>query len=296
MIEIQDGSANLAKVNSGVISKPEKPITIGQLELELLKRYPREDAEPWDRTGMLVGDPSALVEGVAVALDVTASAIAAAKRAGANVLLTHHPVFLDAPSTISPSHEAADVSGVNVYKAVEAGVALINFHTALDVSADALRLFPEMLSLDFERLLVTRQSDPKKGYGQFCRVRENERPLKLAHLAARCLSVFGHAPRVWGDAETKIETVAIANGAAGSVVSACHDAHVDCLVCGEVKYHAALDASQAGLSIVELGHDVSELPLAAVLAQAAIDAGVPASAVTLVDQSSNWSIPDSTRI
>lgn len=297
MIAIEDGStSSLAKVASGVIAKPGKPMTIGQLELELLARFPGSDAEEWDRTGLLVGDPAALVAGVAVALDPTSGAIEAAKKAGANVLLTHHPAFLDPPEAFSPSHAVASAPGVNVYNAIASGVALMNFHTALDVSAEVAGVLPGMLGLDVVGALMPAEPDSARGYGQVCEVRKTDKPFRLSHLAARCTSVFGRVPRVWGDFSTALECIAVANGSAGGVVDLAAKMHVDCLVCGETRYHAALDAVQAGLAVVELGHDVSELPLTAVLAQAAIDSGIPAANVTVIDQSDNWTTPDSTRI
>jgi dinuclear metal center YbgI/SA1388 family protein len=289
-------TSSLAKVNAGLPVRPEKPLTIGQLELELLARFPRENAEAWDRMGLLVGDPAALVEGVAVALDPTGEAIQAASRAGANVLLTHHPAFLDAPQAFSPSHSVATVPGVNVYNAIANGVALMNFHTALDVSKEAAGVLPNMLGLAAGDALEPLEGKPGLGYGRICTVRATDAPFKLAHLAARCTSVFGRTPRVWGDFAQVLERVAVFNGSGRSAVGPALEAGADCLVCGELGYHVALDAWQAGLAVVELGHDVSELPLAAVLAQAAIDAGLPASCVSVVDQSKNWACPDSTRL
>ena len=297
MIVIEDGNGmELTKVQAGEIAKPAKQLAVGELELALLARFPREDAEPWDRTGLLVGDPLAQVSGVAVALDATLGAIRAAAGFGANVLLTHHPAFLDPPEAFSPSRDIASAAGVNVFTAAQLGVALMNFHTALDANLPATRLFSHMLSLDFERLLLPRDDDAEKGYGQLCAVRESDKPFTLARLAARCTSVFNRTPRVWGDMSAKVERVVVANGSAGEVADACLPAQADCLVCGEIKYHAALEASQAGLAIVELGHDVSELPLVALLAQAAIDAGVAPDDVFVLDQSTNWSMPDATRI
>lgn len=296
MIEIEDGASELAKVASGDIAKLAKPLSIGQLEFVLSARYPRKDAEEWDRMGLLVGDPAARVTGVAVALDATSKAIEAAKRLGANVLLTHHPAFLDSPVAFSPSYDLAAPAGVNVYVAISEGIALMNYHTALDVSAAALRLLPRLLNLDFQRVLVPLAHDDSRGYGQLCAVRADDEPFKLAHLSARCTSVFGRAPRVWGDLSTPVKRVVIANGSAGNVVEASLRANADCLVCGELRYHASLDAAQAGLAIVELGHDVSELPLCALLAQAATDAGVAVEDVHVIDQSGNWVEPDSIRM
>ena len=295
MIEIVDAH-DLAKQNSGTLNKPEKPLTIGQLELALLDRFPRKDAEPWDRTGLTVGDPAKLVTRVAVALDPTPQAVLTAAREGANVLLTHHPAFIDAPEAFSPSYDVADAAGVGVYVAVENGVALMNFHTALDASVQATRLFPRMLNLDFDRLLVPLAHDSNKGYGMFCTVRATDAPFTVERMAARATSVFGRAPRVWGDSASRVSSVVVANGSAGSVIDACVKAKADCLVCGEIRYHAALAASQAGLAIVEVGHDLSELPLCAILAQAANEVGVAQDCITMIDQSANWYHPEATRV
>ena len=296
MIKIEDGASSLAKVDVGGISKQVKPLSVGELELALLKRWPQEDAYEWDRTGLLVGDPAQTVTGVAVALDPTGESISAAAKMGANVLLTHHPAYLDPPPRFMPSHKLATTPGVNVFTAISNGIALMNFHTALDVSAEATRLLASMLNLEFERVLDPLPDNPEKGLGQVCAVRSSDKPFKLAHLAARCTSVFGRAPRMWGNTATLVERLVIANGSAGDTVWSSLDAGITCLICGEIGYHKALDASQAGMRIIEVGHDVSEFPLTALLAQAAIDAGIPSDRVAIVDQTGKWTVPDSTRI
>ena len=63
-----------------------------------------------------------------------------------------------------------------------------------------------------------------------------------------------------------------------------------------VKYHDALELSAAGLSVIELGHDVSELPLVAVLAEALLRVGVPDDRMVAIDQSANWAYPEAIRI
>jgi len=295
MIVIEDAH-DLAKRNSGPLNKQERPLTVGQLEMALLKRFPREDAESWDRMGLVAGDPAALVTGVAVALDPTPAAVQAAEHAQANVLLTHHPAFIEPPTAFSNSYDVADFAGVTVHEAIRSGVALMNFHTALDVSVEATRLYPNLMNFDFERILIPLEHAADKGYAMLCSVRAADKPFKLAHLAARATSVFGQAPRVWGDFDARLERVVIVNGSAGDMVQASIDAKADCLVCGELRYHAALAASQAGLALVEVGHDVSEFPLCALLAQAAREAGVPSNGVSLVDQTANWRYPDATRV
>lgn len=285
----------LAQRASGVLSKPVSAVTTGALERALLAEFPAADAEAWDRTGMTVGDPARLVTGVAVALDPTVEAIENAANAGANVLVTHHPAFLAPPSSFMPASSVAANPGAGVWRAVERGVSILSYHTALDVSVRAQRVLPGMLNLNFQQVLVPIPGSRDKGYGQLCALGEDD-GLTLGQLAARCTSVFGRTPRVWGDFPRELDRVVTATGSAGDLGRACLQAQVDCLVCGEIKYHDALELSQAGLAIIDLGHDTSELPLVAVLADAVESVGIPGDLVMVVDQGDNWSYPETLRV
>lgn len=157
-------------------------------------------------------------------------------------------------------------------------------------------MLPGMLGLDFKGRVLEPAGGAGgsgdacgKGYGQVCSVRLADSPFSLAQLAARCTSVFGRAPRVWGSLSQELKTVATCTGSAASLAQKCVCNHVDCLVCGEVKYHDALACAEAGLAIIDLGHDVSELPFTVVLADAVRCIGVPDDRITVVNQGDNWS-------
>ncbi len=90
--------------------------------------FPVEWAEPWDRVGLLCGDAAEPVTGVLVSLDPTPDALARAAAAGANLLVTHHPVFLEPPRRLLAGAGAPGI----VYAAVSQGVALACAHTNLD--------------------------------------------------------------------------------------------------------------------------------------------------------------------
>ena len=297
MSEEFNGVSNrdLAAVNADVLRRvSDIRWSVGGIERALLERYPVSDAEDWDRMGLLVGDPFEEAKGVAIALDPTVDAVRNAVSAGANVLLTHHPVFLDPPNRIRPLGTGDHGPGTVVWEAVKSGVSLINFHTALDVSADAAQMLPGMLGLEFQSI-VERVTADGRGYGQLCTIRPTDAPMTLRSLAARCLSVFGRPARVWGDFDTHLDTVVTCTGSAGDLVDHCLEAGYTCLVCGESRYHTVLPAIEAGLCVIELGHDVSELPLCAVLAAALRSAGYPETHITILDQSSNWTTPEAIR-
>lgn len=265
-------------------------LTIGQLEAALLSHFPSSDAEAWDRTGLIVGDPSATVSKVAVALDPTVSAIKEAANRGANVLVTHHPPFLDNPDTFKPAESVAQVSGAGVWTAVSNGVALMCFHTALDVSIPAQKMLPDILGLTQTGVLDKIPQSQDKGYGQIC-VIDEEKTMRLEDLASTCADAFNRSPRVWGRKDAAINSVVTGTGSGSNLCRPCMENAIDCLICGELKYHAALDLSEAGVSIIELGHDVSELPLTLPLRDAVEESGISPEDVVMIDQTSNWYAP-----
>lgn len=98
------------------------------------KLYSPELAEDWDNVGLQVGDPGASLERVMVALDPSLSAIQAARDAGAQALVTHHPLLFRPIKRLTPE----DAVGQALWTAVRDGVAIISAHTNLDCAADGL--------------------------------------------------------------------------------------------------------------------------------------------------------------
>ena len=107
---------------------------VAELERALLARYPKADAEGWDHVGLSVGDPAAKITCVACALDATEANVHRALEAGANVLLTHHPIYIKAPEAFCPADSARPQCSAALYEAARCGVNIISLHTNLDLS------------------------------------------------------------------------------------------------------------------------------------------------------------------
>lgn len=266
--------------------------TVGRFVAALEAMFPPAHAERWDRTGLLVGDADRPLGNVAVALDPTPAAVRQAHAAGAGVLLTHHPAFIEPPCRIAPIESGGSPAGAAVFEAASRGVALVNFHTALDVSLQAQEMMPGMLSLSRIGVLEPLDACADLGYGQICLVDPDGGAIGIDALACQCAQAFGRVPRVWGPPEREVRRVVTWTGSAGDAPLKCLEQGIDALICGEVKYHTALDAASAGLALIELGHDVSELPFTTVLARAACAAGVAQERITCLAQDGNWRHPD----
>ncbi|HOI55121.1 MAG TPA: Nif3-like dinuclear metal center hexameric protein [Phycisphaerae bacterium] len=90
--------------------------------------------ESWDNCGLLVGDPAASVTRLLVALDHTEAVVKEARRLKAELLVTHHPLFLPPLKRLCPDTHDGRIA----LDLAAAGVALIAAHTNYDAARDGL--------------------------------------------------------------------------------------------------------------------------------------------------------------
>lgn len=96
--------------------------------------YPPVLSEEWDNAGLQAGDPSAELKRVLVCLDPSEKALDAAREAGAQALLTHHPLLFRALKNLTP----VDEMGRILFRSIREGVAVLCAHTNLDKAAPGL--------------------------------------------------------------------------------------------------------------------------------------------------------------
>ncbi|MBS6598151.1 MAG: Nif3-like dinuclear metal center hexameric protein, partial [Collinsella sp.] len=185
---------------------------VAELERALLARYPKMDAEGWDHVGLSVGDPAAEITGVACALDATEANVRRAQEAGANVLLTHHPVYIKAPDVFCPADATRPQCSASLYEAARCGVSIISLHTNLDRSHEARVCLSELLGAEPMSSLEHVDEPELTGLGALATLHD---PCSLRNLAVRAATAFGSDPRVWGEADHPCRTAAILGGSLG---------------------------------------------------------------------------------
>lgn len=118
--------------------------TVGDVVAALDALYPPETAEEWDVVGLTCGDRQSPARRVMFAIDPLPSVVNEALEWGADLLVTHHPLFLH------PTHSVATDTwkGSLLHRLIRGGCALYTAHTNADVArggvndalADALGL------------------------------------------------------------------------------------------------------------------------------------------------------------
>lgn len=92
---------------------------------------PRHLAESWDNVGLQVGDPRAEVDRVLLALDVSLGVAEEAKEKGAGLIVSHHPMMLKPPKSISLDRP----DGALIGYLLRNGITVYAAHTNLDIAA-----------------------------------------------------------------------------------------------------------------------------------------------------------------
>jgi dinuclear metal center YbgI/SA1388 family protein len=95
--------------------------------------------------------------------------------------------------------------------------------------------------------------------GMIGRTGSLDSPTSLADFADRCSRVLGVGPRVAGDRNTTIGTVAVVPGSGADFVEDAA-AVADVLVTGDLSHHRARQALDMGLAVIDAGHAPTERP------------------------------------
>lgn len=213
------------------------------------ERYPLDFAESWDNPGLLAGSPDWEIRKVFLALDVTDETLDAAIEAGADMLITHHPLIFSGMKKITGD----DFIGRRILKLIENHICCYAMHTNFDVlgmaelSGDYLRLsHREVLEVTFEA------EGRREGLG---------RVGMLPHaMTLRECSVFVKEQfalpfvKFYGNPDTKVEKAAVCTGSGKSLIKAVKKSKAQVYITGDMDYHASIDAVAQGICIIDAGH------------------------------------------
>jgi dinuclear metal center YbgI/SA1388 family protein len=102
--------------------------TLGQITALLDEWFPPHHADDWDAVGLVLGDPAHDVRRVLLAVDPVTSVADEAILHDADLLITHHPLFLKGVHGFA----ATDPKGRVAHRLVSNGCALFTAHTNAD--------------------------------------------------------------------------------------------------------------------------------------------------------------------
>ena len=207
---------------------------------------PKELALEFDNPGLLVEPDHAEITRVLVALDCTKAVAEEAVAWGADLVLTHHPLFFHPVKRLAYSDPATAAACVLVRN----GIGHFAAHTNLDAAHGGVNdtlcaLFGIREAIPFD-----------EGVGRVGTLKE---PVTLEAFAKRAETILHARVAFSGAPERMISRMAVMGGSGGSSVTLAAAQGADLLLTGELKHSDALDAQMLGLSLIVAGHYETEV-------------------------------------
>lgn len=219
------------------------------------KIAPAELKEDYDNVGLMVGSSSAEVKKILIALDATLEVIDEAIEAGAELIITHHPLLFRKPSTITDD----TLLGRKIMTLIKNNINLYSSHTNFDSVKGGLNdTIVEILGFKNKKVM---DPSPIKGFEEsgLGRIVEADEPMSLEDLILKIKNSLGikNLRYIKGN-NTGIKKIAIINGSGQDFFQMAVSLGADCIITGDTTYHFASDYKEVGINIIDIGHFGSE--------------------------------------
>lgn len=217
----------------------------------------------FDNVGILVGHSENKVNKVLTALDITDDVIDEAIEKGADLIVSHHPMFFSLKSVSD-----ADPVGRRILKMISNGISAICMHTNLDAAEGGVNdVLAEKAGIkEPEMLTIDGYDESGKPYciGRFGEIEEETEFSDYLGFIKKQLNCGGLRYCYGGK---KVKRVAVMGGSGGSEIELAVKNGCDTFVTADVKYHQFLDARDVGINIIDADHFCTENVIIPVLAE-----------------------------
>ena len=221
--------------------------------IEILEQLaPKSLACEWDNTGLQVGSPEDEFTGVYVALDAVPETVEAAIKAGCSLLVTHHPLLFSPVSNITDD----TVNGRMILSMIRAGLSCYSMHTSYDKTVGGMAdAAAKRINMTDCRPLEEAQEDGS-GIGRAGLLCFNNR-VTVRDMAKIVRDAFGlsTAAIYTKNENAPVCRAAILPGSGTAEWALALGAGADVYITGDMNYHTAMDAVNAGLAVIDAGHD-----------------------------------------
>ena len=215
----------------------------------LNEHHPQKFAEDWDNVGLLVGDDQKEISHVFLALDLTEPVLDEAVAAGADMILTHHPMIFSGIKKIN-NHT---FTGRKILRLIKEDIPYFAMHTNYDVlgMADLSADYTKMH--DTTVLSITEERDGEvQGFGRVGKLPREMTLREYAQLVKESLKL--NDVKVYGNLDSMVKCAAVCTGSGKSMIKDVIKAGADVYVTGDIDHHTGIDTVAQGLALIDAGH------------------------------------------
>jgi dinuclear metal center YbgI/SA1388 family protein len=233
--------------------------TLESVLTQITALWPESGAQEWDSPGLVVGSPQHVIESIHLVVDVTPDTIAEAKEAGANLIISHHPLLLKGVTSVAESTYKGHV----VAELIRAGMALYSAHTNADVvpTGTSSRLADLMGIVNHEPLVPG--SQPGHGLGRVGSLPQEMSLYELAVALGEVLPQTAVGPVIAGEPDARVTRVAVCAGAGDSLLQEPAVLGSDVYITSDLRHHPASEFREhaklfGGPSLITISHFAAE--------------------------------------
>lgn len=250
----------------------------------LEEKYSPSFAEDWDNVGLLVGNDEKEVSHVFLALDLTEEVLSQAEQAGADMIITHHPMIFSGIKKIN-NHT---FTGRKIIKLIQKDIPYYAMHTNYDILGMADLSAGYLNLTDTKVLSVTNQEgENSEGFGRVGKLPKKMSLLECARYVKTCNGLSD--VRFYGNPDREVETAAICTGSGKSMIKDAIRAGADVYVTGDIDHHTGIDAVAEGIAVIDAGHYGTEYIFADALKNVLLEA-FPELSVTCAEVKSPYTV------
>ena len=207
-------------------------------------------SEDFDNTGLLVGDPSRIVDHILVCHDALEAVIDEAIALNASMIVCFHPILFKGLKTITPE----DYVSRSILKAIEHKISIYALHTRFDkVIGGVSDLMAEALNLSEVQVLVSEED--QTGFGRIGKLPEALTATDFLALIAKTFKtpMVRHSELT----EKSILRVAVLGGSGAFAIQNAKALGADAYISADFKYHDFFQG-EANFLLADVGHYESE--------------------------------------
>ena len=210
----------------------------------------------WDNPGLLAGRFEKEVKKIYLALDATEQVILAAAAAGADMLITHHPLIFKAVKKVNDG----DFIGRRLVALLQEDISYYAMHTNFDSAPGCMAdMATEKMGLTDTHVLEPEGEIDGVVYG-IGKIGNLEKEVSLRELAGLVKERFGlEAVTVYGEGDgdtcgKRYLRCAISPGSGASMVDIAIKKGAQVLITGDIGHHEGIDSVARGMAVIDAGH------------------------------------------
>jgi len=212
-------------------------------------------AEDWDNSGIQINCGNKEIKTVLICLDLTMEVLEEAKAIGAELIISHHPLIFEPMKSI----DSRNPNQLKIQKLIQSGISVYSAHMTYDKSPvgntvmlaqrlglSGIPLERETNGADGDFSALTAKLNPPMTLDAICR------------LVSERLETLGDEIGLVRGSDKSVAKIGLCAGSGGELLQDFIAEGCTALITGDIKYHIALVAKEAGVSIIDAGHFATE--------------------------------------